>query len=258
MAELISIAEARRRVLDAVRPLGAEEVPLAEALGRVLAEDVVAPVDVPGFDRSGVDGFAVRAGDTVGASAETVPLSSRPVRTVTLDELGDVVVDAPPRGRRRRSAPEREAEATALTAGEPPAEPDLLDDEPPHSPVGRPRRGRKAADAEPPDRADAGDEGSGDATAPDLETETIAEKLTEAEPAEDADKPRRRRRRSRRKKADGQTGAAAEAGEADDGASEIAPADAAGEDEEPAPEVIADWNVPSWNDLIASLYRPDR
>ena len=40
----------------------------ADALGRVLAEDVVAPVDVPGFDRSNVDGFAVRAEDTFGAA----------------------------------------------------------------------------------------------------------------------------------------------------------------------------------------------
>ena len=43
-------------------------VALAEALGRVLAEDVRAAVDVPGFDRSNMDGFAVRAEDTFGAS----------------------------------------------------------------------------------------------------------------------------------------------------------------------------------------------
>ena len=52
----------------------AESVQLAHALGRVLARDVVAPVDVPGFDRSDVDGFAVRAADTFGAE-ETAPLS---------------------------------------------------------------------------------------------------------------------------------------------------------------------------------------
>jgi putative molybdopterin biosynthesis protein len=50
-------------------PLGQESVALGRALGRVLAEDVVATVDVPGFDRSNVDGFALRASDTVGASA---------------------------------------------------------------------------------------------------------------------------------------------------------------------------------------------
>src|SRR6516162_1936223 len=51
-----------------LRPLGAETVPLSQALGRVLARPVIADVDVPGFDRSSVDGFAVRADDTVGAS----------------------------------------------------------------------------------------------------------------------------------------------------------------------------------------------
>ena len=43
-------------------------VSLAAALGRVLAADVIAPVDAPPFDRSNVDGFAVRAADTTGAS----------------------------------------------------------------------------------------------------------------------------------------------------------------------------------------------
>jgi putative molybdopterin biosynthesis protein len=57
----------------AIRPgvLGEERVPLAETLGRVLAEDVVAEVDVPGFDRADVDGFAVRAAETFGAAEET-------------------------------------------------------------------------------------------------------------------------------------------------------------------------------------------
>ncbi|MBX9627836.1 MAG: molybdopterin biosynthesis protein [Gemmataceae bacterium] len=55
-------------------PLDPEAVPLADAHGRVLAADVRAPVDVPGFDRSNVDGFAVRAEDTFGA-AEDGPVS---------------------------------------------------------------------------------------------------------------------------------------------------------------------------------------
>ncbi len=63
-------AERRFRAALDLRPLAAEDVALSEALQRVLAEDVVAPVDVPGFDRSNVDGFAVRAEDTFGASEE--------------------------------------------------------------------------------------------------------------------------------------------------------------------------------------------
>ncbi|MBV9522779.1 MAG: molybdopterin biosynthesis protein [Alphaproteobacteria bacterium] len=63
-------AQARFRRHIAMAPLGTETVPLAASLGRVLAQDVVAGVDVPGFDRAGVDGFAVRAADTAGASEE--------------------------------------------------------------------------------------------------------------------------------------------------------------------------------------------
>jgi molybdopterin molybdotransferase len=64
---LIGLEEARARVLEGVRPLPAEPVALAEALGRVLAADVSAPANVPGFDNSAMDGFAVRAQDTVDA-----------------------------------------------------------------------------------------------------------------------------------------------------------------------------------------------
>ena len=53
-----------------LEPLGYETVPLGRALDRVLGEDVIAGVDVPGFDRSNVDGFAVQAADTFGAAEE--------------------------------------------------------------------------------------------------------------------------------------------------------------------------------------------
>jgi molybdopterin molybdotransferase len=66
----MEIEEARRLVLAEVAPLAEEEVPLGGALGRVLAEDVVSEVDVPGFDNSAMDGYAVRATDTAGASEE--------------------------------------------------------------------------------------------------------------------------------------------------------------------------------------------
>ncbi|HEY1299900.1 MAG TPA: molybdopterin biosynthesis protein [Stellaceae bacterium] len=54
------------RHLD-LRPLGGETVPLSQARGRVVARRVIAELDVPGFDRASVDGFAVRADDTAGA-----------------------------------------------------------------------------------------------------------------------------------------------------------------------------------------------
>lgn len=70
--EVIDRDEAERRFRAALDlcPLGEEEVALEEALGRVLARDVVAAVDVPSFDRSNFDGFAVRAADTYGAAEE--------------------------------------------------------------------------------------------------------------------------------------------------------------------------------------------
>ena len=63
-------AELRFRAALDLTPRGAETVPLDEALGRVLACDVLAQVDVPSFDRSNVDGFAVVAEDTFGATEE--------------------------------------------------------------------------------------------------------------------------------------------------------------------------------------------
>ncbi len=72
--EVVSAEEARARFIRHLdlSPLAAERVPLAAALDRVLAHDVVAAVDAPPFDRSNVDGFALRAADTLGAS-ETAP-----------------------------------------------------------------------------------------------------------------------------------------------------------------------------------------
>jgi putative molybdopterin biosynthesis protein len=63
-------AERRFRAAIDLRPRGIERVALDAALGRVLATEVVSPVDVPSFDRSNVDGFAVVAEDTFGASEE--------------------------------------------------------------------------------------------------------------------------------------------------------------------------------------------
>jgi molybdopterin molybdotransferase/putative molybdopterin biosynthesis protein len=71
--EVVSAAEARRRFemrLDRT-PLAGELQPLATALSRVIAADVIAPIDTPPFDRANVDGFALRAADTLGAGPGT-------------------------------------------------------------------------------------------------------------------------------------------------------------------------------------------
>lgn len=64
----MSFADAQRIVAEAVSPLGAEEVPLPEAAGRVLCADVVAEAMIPPLDCSARDGYAVRAADTRGAT----------------------------------------------------------------------------------------------------------------------------------------------------------------------------------------------
>jgi len=76
--QVLSVEEARRRWHEALdlAPGPAVPVGLAEAHGRVLGSDVVAPGDVPAFDRSDVDGYALRAADTFGAS-ERLPARLR-------------------------------------------------------------------------------------------------------------------------------------------------------------------------------------
>lgn len=65
---MIGVAEALARVMAGVAPLPAEEVSLPDALGRVLAEDLVSGEDIPPFRNSAMDGYAVRATDLGGAS----------------------------------------------------------------------------------------------------------------------------------------------------------------------------------------------
>jgi molybdopterin molybdotransferase len=70
MYPLTELAEARGLVLERAQRLPSEEVDLPRVLGRILATSVAAPHPVPPFDNSAMDGFAVRAADTSGASTE--------------------------------------------------------------------------------------------------------------------------------------------------------------------------------------------
>jgi len=63
-----SFREVRQLIEERIGPGEAETVPIQDALDRVLAEDVVSAVDVPAFERSAMDGYACRAGETTGAS----------------------------------------------------------------------------------------------------------------------------------------------------------------------------------------------
>ena len=67
---MLSVEEARERVLALVPVLEAEERPLLESLGQVLAEDIVAAFDIPPWDNSAMDGYAVRHSDIRGAGQD--------------------------------------------------------------------------------------------------------------------------------------------------------------------------------------------
>jgi molybdopterin molybdotransferase len=86
---LLTVAQARERILDRITALDRETVALTEARSRVLAEEVRAERDVPPFANSAMDGYAVRAGDVMKASA------SQPVR---LRVLGEIRAGAAPPG----------------------------------------------------------------------------------------------------------------------------------------------------------------
>jgi molybdopterin molybdotransferase len=83
----LAVDEASRHMLAGIAPLGSESVPLSRALGRVLARDVESPVSLPPWDNASMDGFAVRAADVRGASAEH-PVTLRVTETIAAGRRG--------------------------------------------------------------------------------------------------------------------------------------------------------------------------
>ena len=108
--KLLTFEEAKKVILERCRPtpLGIEEISLLEASGRVLAQDETASRDIPPFDRSTVDGYAVRAQDTVGAEENRpimlvangmVRVGETPKIIVRKKEAAEIVTGAPiPKG----------------------------------------------------------------------------------------------------------------------------------------------------------------
>jgi molybdopterin molybdotransferase len=68
MADSLNVDEALARILEHIHLLAAETVALEHSLGRVLAEDIISRLDLPPFDNSSMDGFAIQAADSLGAS----------------------------------------------------------------------------------------------------------------------------------------------------------------------------------------------
>ena len=100
----LSVDEARERILAAVKPLAPVSIGLAEAHGLVTAEDVASQVDVPGFDNSAFDGYALRASDVAAARADAAA-SLRVVGEVAAGRPGEVRVEAGTAARIMTGAP---------------------------------------------------------------------------------------------------------------------------------------------------------
>lgn len=101
---MLSPADAARQIVADLVPLTPHRTPLREALDRVLAEDVTSPIDIPAWDNSAMDGFAVRGADVQGATperpvalrvTESVPAGAFPTRAVSAGEAIRIFTGAP-------------------------------------------------------------------------------------------------------------------------------------------------------------------
>jgi len=90
-AERTDLESALQILKSCVAPLEAESVHLEQALGRTLAQDIVSTEEVPAFDKSAMDGYALRAAETFGASP-TDPVSFRVIGEVFPGEAGELEV----------------------------------------------------------------------------------------------------------------------------------------------------------------------
>jgi len=101
---LLSVDQARERILSHFQPVIPEMLPLAGCSKRVLAADIVAPNDLPPFDNSSMDGFAVRAGDVAEAATDSprslrvvadIPAGSHPTISLAAGEAARIMTGAP-------------------------------------------------------------------------------------------------------------------------------------------------------------------
>lgn len=89
MPQLLNADTALANILGDITPLGHETVPLASSLNRIIAEDIISPIDLPPFDNSAMDGYAIRAADSQRAS---------PANPTALDVVMDIMAGSAPTG----------------------------------------------------------------------------------------------------------------------------------------------------------------
>jgi molybdopterin molybdotransferase len=101
---MISVDEALNRILTRVPVLGLEKLDIISSLGRVIAEDIFAPRDIPPLDNSAMDGYAVRSADIKGASSENpislkvteeLPAGALPQKAIAKGEAIRIMTGAP-------------------------------------------------------------------------------------------------------------------------------------------------------------------
>lgn len=88
---MLSVEDALERILRHFRALEAEQTPLLEAIGQVLAEDALATHDIPPLDNSAMDGYALQAADVHGASADN-PITLKVAGVIAAGELPNIAV----------------------------------------------------------------------------------------------------------------------------------------------------------------------
>src|SRR3990172_13276958 len=102
--EHLSVTKAQECVLESVAMLGAEPVKLEQSLGRVLAEDIRANRDLPPYDVSAMDGYAVRSADLANVPVsleiiEDIKAGDMPRKTVQAGQCSRIMTGAPvPKG----------------------------------------------------------------------------------------------------------------------------------------------------------------
>lgn len=101
---LLSVTEAQAKILTLLQPTTIEQVPIEKFAGRVLAEEITAPGDLPAFDNSSMDGYAVRSADSI---------SARPDKPVLLRIVADIAAGSTP------GAPIRAGQAARIMTGAP-------------------------------------------------------------------------------------------------------------------------------------------
>jgi molybdopterin molybdotransferase len=101
---LLSVNTARERILASFTPLNTVHVPLKDAVGRILAEEIVSATDLPLFDNSSMDGFAVRVSDVLDAGSATpislpvvidIPAGIMPTHQLQPGEAARIMTGAP-------------------------------------------------------------------------------------------------------------------------------------------------------------------